>query len=157
MGIDRGDRCKNAVNAFNNGYNCAQAIVAAFPEHTGSGREEALRQASGFGGGMGRLQSFCGALTGSFMVIGLAAGGVNSDEEEKNLMAGMIQEAASSFEKIHGTMNCAELIKINLNSIEGRKLHKVSPVRKDVCEKCICDSIAITCDILERIKGERNG
>ena len=46
-------RYETAVANHKKGYNCAQAVFAAFSDVTGLEREYALRLSAGFGGGMG--------------------------------------------------------------------------------------------------------
>ncbi|OGR21328.1 MAG: hypothetical protein A3J85_06405 [Desulfobacula sp. RIFOXYA12_FULL_46_16] len=56
---------------FENGYHCAEAIVASVLEGMGIDASDAVAHATPFGGGMGRtLQETCGALTGCLIVIG---------------------------------------------------------------------------------------
>ena len=45
-----------ARQAFKEGYNCSQAMVAAFSDLMGMDKKTALRLASSFGGGMGRIR-----------------------------------------------------------------------------------------------------
>ena len=52
-----GDR---AYEAFFKGYNCSQCVVAAFAAEMGLTEEQALKMASGFGGGFGRMREVCG-------------------------------------------------------------------------------------------------
>lgn len=60
-----------ARQAFKEGYNCSQAMVAAFSDLMEMDKKTALRLASSFGGGMGRMREVCGAVTGMFMVVGI--------------------------------------------------------------------------------------
>jgi hypothetical protein len=62
-------KIEQAVAYFKEGFSCSQAIVAAYAPSLGLDRDTALKIASGFGGGMGRLAETCGAVTGSFMVL----------------------------------------------------------------------------------------
>ena len=55
-----------ARKLFKKGYNCSQSVFAAFCDETGLDTETALKIASSFGGGMGRLREVCGAVTGMF-------------------------------------------------------------------------------------------
>jgi len=56
---------------FENGYHCAEAIVAAMLEGIEETAPEAVSHATAFGGGMGRtFQEACGALSGCLIVIG---------------------------------------------------------------------------------------
>lgn len=63
-----------ARELFKQGYNCSQSVFAAFCDETGLDTETALKIASSFGGGMGRLREVCGAVTGMFMVVGMKYG-----------------------------------------------------------------------------------
>ena len=74
-------RVEKTIERHNKGYNCAQAIVLAFHEEAGLDREQALRLASSFGGGMGRLREVCGAVSGMFMVAGYLYGTTDKDGE----------------------------------------------------------------------------
>jgi uncharacterized protein YycO len=46
------DHSEAARALFGQGYNCAQAVFAAFCDETGMDMETALRLSSSFGGGM---------------------------------------------------------------------------------------------------------
>ncbi len=48
---------------FLEGNNCAQSVVLSFAEDYGYSKELALKIAAGFGGGMGRIQGTCGAVS----------------------------------------------------------------------------------------------
>lgn len=69
-----------AGNKFKNGLNCSESIVHTFNEMLNNPlNSEALKMATGFGGGLGHAGCMCGALTGSVMVLGLLKG--RSDPE----------------------------------------------------------------------------
>ncbi len=51
---------ETAVERFNNGHSCSQAVFSALAERLGMDCEMAVRVAAGFGGGMGRLGATCG-------------------------------------------------------------------------------------------------
>ncbi|MFH1367502.1 MAG: C-GCAxxG-C-C family protein [Elusimicrobiota bacterium] len=44
-----------AVKCFNDGYNCAQAVLSAFSDELGLSEADAKRVAAPFGGGMGEV------------------------------------------------------------------------------------------------------
>jgi len=56
------ERRNKALALFDNGYNCAQAILVAFADSGGIEEETAFRIAAGLGGGVGRTQNLCGPL-----------------------------------------------------------------------------------------------
>jgi C_GCAxxG_C_C family probable redox protein len=80
-------RIEESVAYFREGFSCSQAIVAAYAPSLGLDRDTALKIASGFGGGMGRLAETCGAITGAFMVLGLKYGSAASDREAKEAVS----------------------------------------------------------------------
>ena len=67
------------------GYNCAQAVLLTLYEHMNPQEKNPVipKIATGFGGGMGRCGSVCGALTGAFMAVGLKYGANEIDQQKK--------------------------------------------------------------------------
>ncbi|MCL2797413.1 MAG: C-GCAxxG-C-C family protein, partial [Firmicutes bacterium] len=59
------DKASKAVELFNSGCNCAQAVFSVYCDELEIDKETALKIAHGFGAGMGRLQEVCGAVTGA--------------------------------------------------------------------------------------------
>ena len=59
---------------FEQGYNCAQAVLLAFDDITGLDTKTAAALSSSLGGGMGRLREVCGAVSGMFMISGIVRG-----------------------------------------------------------------------------------
>lgn len=104
-----------ARELFNKGYNCSQSVFAAFCDETGLSNDTALKIASSFGGGMGRLREVCGAVTGMFMVVGTKYGYTDaSDERAKTEHYRLIQDLAKQFEKENGSIICRELLGISI-------------------------------------------
>lgn len=64
-------KAEKAIAYFNSGLNCAQSVFTAYAEEFNIDPELAISISCGFGGGMGRLQETCGAVTGAFMVLGM--------------------------------------------------------------------------------------
>ncbi len=70
------ERKKDALKLFHEGFNCAQAILAAYGDMFGLERENAFKIGAPFGGGVANTGDTCGAVIGSLMVIGLRYGPV---------------------------------------------------------------------------------
>ncbi len=106
-----------ATNNFRTGYNCAQSVLLAFHKEVGLTKDEALKLASSFGGGMGRLREVCGAVSAMFMVAGFLEGYTtpNNDEVKAKHYA-LIQNLAEKFKEKHGTIICRELLSLEENS-----------------------------------------
>ena len=105
------DYAKTAEELFKNGCNCSQAVLLAFSDVTGLENETALKLASSFGGGMGRMREVCGAVSGALMVLGIAKGYSDlSDSDAKKEHYALIQEFARRFKEENGSIICRELL-----------------------------------------------
>ena len=60
-----------AREIFQSGANCAQAVFCSFADEFGFTRAEAMKLASGFGAGMGRMREVCGAFSALVMISNL--------------------------------------------------------------------------------------
>jgi C_GCAxxG_C_C family probable redox protein len=69
-------KADEAVSLFNQGFNCAQAVLSVFAPDFGLNLDMARRISQGFGAGIGRTDNICGSLSGAIMVIGLRYGGL---------------------------------------------------------------------------------
>jgi C_GCAxxG_C_C family probable redox protein len=140
------DRMKSdeAVRTFSEGFNCAQAVFAPFAKAYGLGREEAMRIASSFGAGMGRMQETCGAVTGGLMALGLKFGFVQaSDQERKSGALKATKDFLARFKADFGVLTCRELIGCDLNTEEGQKTHAETNQRELICAKCVARAASI--------------
>ncbi len=71
---------------YKDGYNCAEAILRAFRDsYQLDISDEALKMATGFGGGVGHSGCMCGALTASVMVLGAMEGRKDSSESRDGM------------------------------------------------------------------------
>lgn len=100
-----------AKQLFLKGYSCSQSIAAAFCDETNMRFEDAVKIASSFGGGMGRLREVCGAVSGMFMVVGAKYGYTDpTDKPRKTEHYKLIQSLAREFEEANGSIVCRELL-----------------------------------------------
>lgn len=133
-----------AQESFNSGFNCAQSVLKAFSSELGMNEIQAIIMASGFGAGMGRLQKTCGAVTGAVMVIGLSNNlSIQLAENRNDLTIQMIQDFEDQFIKRHGSTQCKELIKCDLNTKEGQKKFREQNIKENVCGSCIQTAVSI--------------
>ena len=103
---------ERAVELFVEGYNCAQAVAAAFGDLTGLDEKTAAKMASCFGGGMGRMREVCGAVSGMLMVAGVLYGydDPKATKEKRELYA-QVQAMAGQFRQELGSIVCRDLLK----------------------------------------------
>jgi C_GCAxxG_C_C family probable redox protein len=105
-----------ATSLFKKGYNCSQALLAVYGIGLGLNEEAALKIASAFGGGMGRLGETCGAVTGALMIIGLKYGKVEPDEKAKVKTYELAREFVKKFKARNNSIICKKLIGIDISS-----------------------------------------
>ena len=109
-----------AVATFKEGYSCSQAILVAYAEDLGLPRATALRIASGFGAGMGRLAETCGAVTGAVMVLGLKHGGTAADDRDaKEKTYQRVQDFVRRFQARCGSATCRHLLGCDISTPAG--------------------------------------
>ena len=150
----------DAVACFNNGFNCAQAILSTYCKEYGLDEKTALQIACGFGAGMGRLQETCGAVSGAYLLIGLKHGQyLKDDEASKEKTYAMVQKFAQLFVAKNKTTNCRELLGVDL--ISGDKQAVTERVR-DICPRMVRDAAEIlesmmsqTCNICYQPGGKQ--
>ena len=88
-----------AVELFKSGFNCSQAVFAAFADKIGMPEETALRVSAGLGGGVGRMREVCGAVCGAAMLAGMIYGATEgSDRAAKAKTYEKVQEIAAEFQ-----------------------------------------------------------
>ena len=100
-----------AASYFLEGYNCAQAVAAAYAPELGLEAAQAARMVSGFGGGFGRLREVCGAVSGMVFVYSALKGYADpQDNGEKKRLYADIQAMAAQFREKNGSIVCRELL-----------------------------------------------
>jgi len=140
-----------AIRSFKSGLNCAQTVLTAYSDELSFDNSLALNISCGFGGGMGRLQETCGAVTGSFMVLGIYNGKKYSNNaDKKEVTYSMIQNFSEKFKSIHGAIDCKSLIKCDLKTEQGQLFAEENNLFENLCEKCISDSIRIIEELIEK-------
>lgn len=142
-------RTESATNAFKSGLNCAQSVLTTYSEKFNFDKNLALQISSGFGGGMGRMQETCGAVTGAFMVFGVYnANKFTKDSDSKESTNTMIQAFSEQFKSVHGTLDCKSLLNCDINTEEGQLFLQENKLNETVCEKCVADSIQIIDELI---------
>jgi len=135
---------EKAISSFRSGFNCAQSVLSAFQDELGLDNNQAMGISVGFGGGMGRLQEKCGAVTGAFMVLGMYASELSNENlNRKNQSYAWIQQFDQKFKSIHQTTQCIELLQCDIRTSEGHARAVENKLFEKICEKCITDAVRI--------------
>ncbi len=98
--MDRGEYAKSLKD--NGMCNCCQAVCKAFSDLVCIKEEDLMKISSGFGQGMGTLESTCGALVGANIILGLLNNTQNGTVRfSRNLL--------KDFEALSGATQCKML------------------------------------------------
>ena len=124
--------------------NCAQAVLTAFCEELDMEKEQALRVAMGFGGGMGHTGGICGAVTGAYMVIGLKMD-LNGDNLQvcKEKAYVRVNEFTARFKERQQSVLCGDLLGYDLRDPEQAKAAKETGAIAAKCPGFVREAIKI--------------
>ena len=137
------DSVIRAVELFDSGCACSQAVFGAFAPRYGLDEDTAVRIASGFGGGM-KMGDTCGAVTGAFMVLGLArAGDTSRTGEGRQAVGDLVIECARQFRERRGALTCRDLLGCDIHTPEGRQLAQDRNLFKTTCVDAVRDAATI--------------
>ena len=137
---------ETALALFEEKYNCSQSVLFAFANDFGLDPELALKISTAFGGGMGRKQEVCGAITGALMALGLKYGRSEGEPKEKmDFTYQKTREFIDEFSEIHGSPYCRDLLGCDLLTEEGQTAFLEKNLRK-ACE----EYVTTACKLLEK-------
>ena len=132
---------------YNEGFSCAPAVLAAYCEQFGLERDNALKIATGFGGGM-HLGQTCGAVTGAIMVIGLKYGKTKADDNKaKQKTYEVSKRFADKFRARYGSIECKALLGCDITTPEGMKEARDKKLFSTIC----AEYVSAAADILDEI------
>ncbi len=144
------DPVEQAVTLFSEGFNCSQAVLAAWARPLGLDRSIALKLAGGLGGGIGRTGGICGALTGAILVLGLRYG--TDDPNDKNTKYDLYRKTQNLMEQFKaqaGSIYCRDLLGFDLSTPQGQTASK-QPGAFDTCPQSVRTAAEIVQKILNQ-------
>lgn len=139
-----------AVAKFQDGFNCAQAVMYSFSDNLQIEKETALKLACGLGAGMGRKEEVCGAVTGGIIAIGCKYGrGEKDDPTATEVTYTKTRELMDQFVLRHGTFSCRKLLDgCDLLTEEGKKHFNQNNLRNTICLPCVQSVVEILENVL---------
>jgi C_GCAxxG_C_C family probable redox protein len=133
-----------AEERFREGFNCAQAVFGAFAAAGGIDPENAMKIASGFGGGIARRGETCGAVSGAVMALGLRYGKTRADDDTaKEKCYQSVGEFLEAFAARHGSTLCREILGVDISKPEGLREARKRELFTSVCPRLVGDSVEI--------------
>lgn len=141
-----------AMAYFKEGYNCSQSVFLSFCDEYDMDFETAIKISSSFGAGMGRLREVCGAVSGMFMVAGLAYGYIDpKDHKKKTEHYERIQYLAKEFEDKNRSIICRELLGLGAGKDKPEpELRTAEYYKKRPC----VELVGMAAEIMERYMEE---
>ena len=141
---------EKVVNSFRGDFNCAQSVFGSYCTKYGLERDTALRIATGFGGGMGRSQRTCGAITGSYMVLGLKYGmDLKGDKDARDKTYDFINQFSNRFNQEFGSLICKELLDCDINTPEGKLFYEENNFFETKCFQYVKKAAEILEELLK--------
>jgi C_GCAxxG_C_C family probable redox protein len=137
-----------AVECFCGGAACSQAIVATYAPDYGIPRDQAMKVASGFAGGM-RLGETCGAVTGAFMVLGLKYAGADCDKRDRrDAVYAALAQFVQKFEERNRVVVCKELLGCDISKPAGAQKATREGLFRSICPNLVRDAAEILEEML---------
>jgi C_GCAxxG_C_C family probable redox protein len=132
-----------AVDKFNKGYACSQAILCTFGESLGIDHTTALKVSAAFAGGM-RVGGMCGAVTGAIMVIGLKYCSPQCDTIAGRKTAyECARRFYSEFLKHNPSLFCKDLLGVDLGTPAGQSSAESQGLFRTRCPGFVKDAAEI--------------
>ena len=128
---------ENAIQLFENGYVCSQAVFATFSQDLGLSEEQALNIGACFGSGM-RKGEVCGACAGALMALGLKYGQSEVGDLESKLKSDDVcVKFLEKFESLNGSYICNELLNCDIRTKEGVEYAVENNLFTEFCPKMV--------------------
>jgi C_GCAxxG_C_C family probable redox protein len=142
-------KANEAKECFKGKCNCCQSIILTYGPEYGLTKDVGIRLGTGFAGGLARHGEVCGAVSGAIMVIGLAHGMKNEDDEDsREKTYELVQEFIKRFSEKNSFVRCNELLGCDIGSPEGRTQAKEQGLFDTLCPNYVKDAAEILEDII---------
>lgn len=136
------EKVEKALELFNKGSACSQAVFSVFTESFGLDPVTAHKLSAGFGAGIARRQMLCGAFSGGAMVLGLKEGSsVPEEREKKELLYTQVNDFFDAMQQEVGGLLCSDLLGVDLNTPQGKQDFEQRQLKEKVCNKCVAAAI----------------
>jgi len=139
---------KLALQIFDGGLSCAEAVAMAGLKRTGHQSDLIPRLATGFAAGLSRTKSVCGALAGGVLVLG-AAFGRDKLGDDRDVLVAKVQSLVNGFRARFGSDNCFALTGLDFNDPGAYVVY-----RQRVHAQCR-EYVKHVCEQLDELCGDR--
>ena len=109
--FDIEERVQQAIQNFNDGFNCAQSVFLAYSDIFELDMDMAKKMSVSFGGGLGRMREICGTVSAMAMLAGFRYPVLDtSDQAARTKNYKIVQQMAEQFKEKHETIVCRNLL-----------------------------------------------
>jgi C_GCAxxG_C_C family probable redox protein len=112
-----------ALEIFDSGLSCAEAVAIAGMKRLGRQNDLIPRIATGFGGGLSRTKSLCGAVAGGVLVLS-AAFGRDKLGDDRDVLVSKVQALVDGFRTRFGSDNCFALTGLDFNEPAAQAIYR---------------------------------
>jgi len=142
---------EQAVAFYQQGYTCAQSILASFAARYDLPQNLAFRLGEPFGAGTSCTGDMCGAVTGAILVLGLQYGSASSsDDAAHSRTYPYVHVLMRRFQAIHGSIQCTDLLGFNLSDPQQFKTVWEKGLFFQRCPTFVRDASRILAELLEK-------
>jgi C_GCAxxG_C_C family probable redox protein len=137
------ERVQAAVDNFQSGMNCSQAVLLAYGEPVGLDHQKAAAMVAAFGGGIGMTGRTCGAAIAAMMVLGLRTARAGRPIAAHTTYSyALARDFIRLFEARNGTISCRELVGA-IDTPEGLRMAEERNQLATLCPKLVQDAAEI--------------
>jgi C_GCAxxG_C_C family probable redox protein len=138
-----------ALECFEEGYGCSQAVLGAYAPALGLEFDQAMRLAAPFAAPL--CPDLCGALSGALMVLGLALGTPDCvTVQGRAALSAPVDELNERFRASNGSYLCGDIVGVDLRTPEGMQRARDEGLIATRCVKAISDACQIVDSLLAR-------
>jgi C_GCAxxG_C_C family probable redox protein len=150
---------ERAVGLFDSGFNCAESVLSVLASRLSRQRRTCgcavPSAATGFGCGIGRDGSTCGALSGVVLAVGLAMNHKEAaDLERKYRVYDLVSKMLTDFKMKFGSTLCRDLSGYNLRDKEERLRYRAQRVQDKTCSKFVRWCADYGAQLIDQIREE---
>jgi len=138
---------QDVLKMFGEGFDCSQIVLSNVCDELEISRDEALKIAACFGGGMWHGET-CGCVVGALIALGIKyATTKENDHEKKNELLKLKTQFEEEFCKANKSCICKEILGYNISIPEEMKKINEEKLLETRCPKVVLS----TCKILKKM------
>ncbi|MCI4444402.1 MAG: C_GCAxxG_C_C family protein [Candidatus Aminicenantes bacterium] len=151
--LSKNQRSPKAIKArelFQKGFSCSQAVFVPYAVEVGLSEEMALKLSQVLGGGISHMGLICGVVSGAWLALSLNFGRCRAeDRKAKELTYSLAQKFCERFIRLHGSINCSDLIGCSLKTPQGLALANEKRLFQKYCRAFVEDACFLLDELIK--------